>query len=111
MKLILLPLAFSVAYIAYENRDRIIDQYMAAYPVSPAKEAALARCISETADFNRLDGDDRQSCYRKYGVAPAVGDSCPPQSMAAPVIHTPALPHRSTKMADNHRMPYRNPHD
>jgi hypothetical protein len=72
MRLVMLPLAFSVAYIAYENRDRIIDQYTAAYPVAPAKEAALERCISETRSFNRLDADDRQSCYRKYRVEAVV---------------------------------------
>ena len=66
MKLIMLPLAFSVAYIAYENRDKIIDQYNAAYPSNPAKEAALRECISRDKNFNRLDGDDRQACYRQF---------------------------------------------
>jgi hypothetical protein len=66
MKLIILPLMFSVACIAYQNRDRIAEQYHAAYPVDPAKEAALERCASESKGFNRLDGDDREYCYRKY---------------------------------------------
>jgi hypothetical protein len=66
MKLIMLPLVFSVAFVAFENRDKIMDQYNAAYPSDPAKEVALQECISRDKYFNRLDGDDRQACYRKY---------------------------------------------
>lgn len=66
MKLVMFPLMFSVAVIAFTNRDKIIDQYNAAYPSDPAKAAALQECISHDKSFNRLDGDDRQACYRQY---------------------------------------------
>ena len=71
MKLIMLPLFFSIACIAYQNRDRIIDQYDAAYPSDPAKQAALTQCVAANPNFNRLDADDRQSCYHKnFGSTP-----------------------------------------
>jgi hypothetical protein len=70
MKLVMLPLIFSIGFIAFENRDKIIDQYNAAYPSDPAKAAALQDCISHDKSFNRLDGDDRQACYRSH-IAPA----------------------------------------
>lgn len=66
MKLIMFPLLLSLAGIAYINRDRIADEYNAAYPSDPVKEAALRECISENASFNRLDTDDRTYCYRHY---------------------------------------------
>jgi hypothetical protein len=65
MKLILVPLMFSVACIAYQNRDRIADQYHAAYPANPAKEAAIQHCLATNPNFNRMDADDRQQCYRE----------------------------------------------
>lgn len=65
MKLILLPLMFSVACIAYQNRDKIADQFNAAYPVNPAKEAALQHCLVANPSFNRMDADDREQCYRQ----------------------------------------------
>jgi hypothetical protein len=66
VKFIMFPLLVSLAGIAYINHDRIADQYDAAYPSDPAKEAALRECISENAGFNRLDTDDRTYCYRHY---------------------------------------------
>jgi hypothetical protein len=65
MKLIILPLMFSIACIAYHNRDKIADQYNAAYPANPAKEAAIQHCLATNPDFNRMDGDDRKACYRE----------------------------------------------
>jgi hypothetical protein len=65
MKLILVPLMFSVACIAYQNRDRIADQYNAAYPANPAKEAAIQHCLAANPSFNRMDADDRKQCYRE----------------------------------------------
>lgn len=65
MKLILLPLMFSVACIAYQNRDKIADQYNAAYPTNPTKEAAIQHCLATNPNFNRMDGDDRKQCYRE----------------------------------------------
>jgi hypothetical protein len=72
MKLILAPLMFSVACIAYQNRDKIADQFNAAYPANPAKAAALQRCANDVKSFNRLDADDRQYCYRQYVQEPSV---------------------------------------
>ena len=66
MKFVMLPLLLSLAGIAFINRDRIADEYNAAYPSDPAKQAALQECISENAGFNRLDPDDRAYCYRHY---------------------------------------------
>jgi hypothetical protein len=65
VKLIILPLMLSVACIAYQNRDKIADQYNAAYPANPAKEAAIQHCLAANPSFNRLDADDRKQCYRE----------------------------------------------
>jgi hypothetical protein len=71
MKLIILPLMFSIACIAYKNRDRIADQYNAAYPSNPAKEAAIQHCLATNPSFNRMDADDRQQCYHEnLGTTP-----------------------------------------
>jgi hypothetical protein len=66
MRLITVPLVFSVACLAYLHRDKILDQYNAAYPSDPAKQAAIQQCIERNKYFNRLDADDRQACYRQY---------------------------------------------
>ena len=63
MKLIMLPLLFSLAVIGFENRDKIMDQYNAAYPCDPVKQAALQDCTARHPNFNRLDADDRHACY------------------------------------------------
>ncbi|HWB51594.1 MAG TPA: hypothetical protein VG651_20970 [Stellaceae bacterium] len=68
----MVPLVFSVACLAYVHRDKIIDQYNAAYPSDPAKAAAIDACIAHNKNFNRLDSDDRQACYRKYIPAAAI---------------------------------------
>jgi hypothetical protein len=81
MKFVLTPLMLSLAFIAYQNRDKIADQYYAAYPTSPAKEAAIQRCLVTNPNFNRMDADDRQQCYREYlesapvAIAPAPAPS------------------------------------
>jgi len=69
MKLILVPLMLSIACIAYQNRDKIADQYNAAYPADPAKEAAIEHCVATDRYFNRMDADDRTACYRESGVS------------------------------------------
>ena len=66
MKLIMFPLLFSVGFIAFQNRDKIIDQYTAAYPADPGKAAALTECINRNPNFNRLDSGDRAQCYQRY---------------------------------------------
>lgn len=70
MKLVLVPVMFSVAFIAFQNRDKIIDVYNSAYPSDPAKSAALARCAARNQGFNRLDPDDRERCYRAAETVP-----------------------------------------
>jgi hypothetical protein len=84
--LILFPLLVSLAYIGYEHRDKIADQYNAAYPADPAKRAAIERCIAENPNFIRLDADDRQRCYRRtWGASPfAVAPSGPLSSAYSP---------------------------
>jgi hypothetical protein len=79
MKLIMLPLLFSVAFIGYQNRDRFIDQYNAAYPSDPLKQAAIEQCVTENHNFNRLDADDRKHCYRK-GLGTAAVELAPAPS-------------------------------
>jgi hypothetical protein len=64
MKLIILPILFSLASIGFANRDKIMDQYNAAYPADPEKAAAIEECITQNPNFNRLDPDDRKHCYR-----------------------------------------------
>src|SRR5262249_40185587 len=75
MRLIMLPILFSLAYLGYEDRDKILDLYRAAYPGDPAKREALDQCAM-AANFNRLDSADRQACYagtwgqRRLAIAP-----------------------------------------
>lgn len=64
MKLIALPLLFSIGYVGFEHHDKIIDQYNAAYPSDPARSAALAKCATRDPGFIRLDADEREHCYR-----------------------------------------------
>jgi hypothetical protein len=63
MKLIMLPVLLSVAFIGFEHRDAIIDQYRAAYPADPTKREALEQCARIDPNFNRLDTSDRANCY------------------------------------------------
>jgi len=67
MKLVLVPMMFSIAVIGFTNRDKILDVYHSAYPTDPAKTAALERCAARDPAFNRLDPDDRERCYRGVG--------------------------------------------
>jgi hypothetical protein len=79
MRIILLPLVFSIGYMGYEYRDKILDQYHAAYPVDSAKEQALAECAQDPK-FNRLDTDDRHDCYAAHlvrGASNFVGTRSP----------------------------------
>jgi hypothetical protein len=63
VKLIMLPLLISVAYMGFEHKGDIIDLYRAAYPDDPAKREALDQCSRGVPNFNRLDSADRESCY------------------------------------------------
>jgi hypothetical protein len=109
MRLVMVPLVFSVACLAYVHRDKIIDQYAAAYPSDPAKEAAMRQCVARDKNFNRLDADDRQACYRKYlpptaiSAAPAsAGPTAAPYYPYSP-SHLPGNDIRRQEANDNYR--------
>jgi hypothetical protein len=71
MKLIMVPIALSLGYLAFEHRGEMIDLYRAAYPADPVKRAVLDGCADKIPNFNRLDSIDRQTCYSGYiGRAP-----------------------------------------
>ena len=110
MKLVMFPLIFSVAVIGFENRDKIIDQYNAAYPADPAKAAALQECISHNKSFNRLDGDDRQACYRQYIPAmPVAVAPTPSPSYAFNPSNLPGNDIRREQANDGYRPPVISP--
>jgi hypothetical protein len=73
MKLIMLPLVISVAYVGFEHRDAAIDLYRLAYPGDLAKHEALDRCARIDPNFNRLDAGDRDNCYATIVSRVAVG--------------------------------------
>jgi hypothetical protein len=99
MRLVMVPLVFSVACLAYVHRDKIIDQYTAAYPSDPAKEAAMQQCIEHNKNFNRLDADDRQACYRKY--LPATATSVAPAPITAGPSPVPYYPYSPSHLPGN----------
>ncbi|HVH78499.1 MAG TPA: hypothetical protein VM782_03860, partial [Stellaceae bacterium] len=102
----MIPLIFSVGCIAFVNRDKVIDQYNAAYPSDPAKAAAMEQCISENKYFNRLDGDDRARCYHRYldpaPVPMAVAPSPSPYYSYSP-SHLPGNDVRRQEANDSYR--------
>jgi hypothetical protein len=57
-----MPVIFTVGFLVFEQHDKMMDLYHAAYPADPVKAAALNIC-AETLNFNRLDSGDRASCY------------------------------------------------
>ena len=73
MKLIMLPLLVSIAYVGFEHRDAAIDLYRAAYPADPAKREALEQCARIDSNFNRLDTTDRDNCYAATAPKVAIG--------------------------------------
>ena len=106
MKVVMIPLVFSIGCIAFVNRDKIIDQYTAAYPSDPGKAAAIEQCIGENKNFNRLDVDDRARCYHKYlepGPVPmAVAPSPSPYYSYSP-SHLPGNDVRRQEANDSYR--------
>ena len=62
MRLIMVPVIFSIGFLMFEQRDKVMDLYHAAYPVDPIKSAELSSC-AENPNFNRLDSGDRAACY------------------------------------------------
>jgi hypothetical protein len=99
MRLVMVPLVFSVACLAYVHRDKIIDQYTAAYPSDPAKAAAMQQCIEHNKNFNRLDADDRQACYRKY--LPPTAISVVTSPVAAGPAAAPYYPYSPSHLPGN----------
>lgn len=85
MKLIMLPVLLSVAFIGFEHRGEIMDQYRAAYPSDPAKREALEQCAHIDRNFNRLDMIDRDKCYTAF-LAQAPMAAVPP---AMPPVPSP----------------------
>jgi hypothetical protein len=73
MKLIMVPVLLSVAFIGFEHRDAAIDLYRAAYPADPAKREALEQCARIDPNFNRLDTIDRDNCYSAVAGRVAIG--------------------------------------
>lgn len=78
MRFIMMPVIFTVGFLAYEHHDQMMDLYRAAYPSDPAKAAALDSC-AERQNFNRLDSGDRASCY-----AGTYGRQAPPVLVPTP---------------------------
>ena len=88
MKLIMLPVLISVAYIGFAHRDAIVDQYRAAYPTDPAKREALEQCARIDANFNRLDMIDRDNCYA--AIAPRVAVITTPNAAGVSYAFNPS---------------------
>lgn len=66
MKLVLLPLVISAAYMGFEHREAVVDLYRLAYPADAAKRDALDQCSRGIPNFNRLDSADRDNCYASF---------------------------------------------
>lgn len=62
MRLIMMPVIFTVGFLVFEHHDQMMDLYHAAYPTDPVKAATLDIC-AENTNFNRLDSGNRASCY------------------------------------------------
>jgi hypothetical protein len=105
MKLIMLPLLISAAYLGYEHRGEIVDQYFAAYPSDPVKAEALNQCASSQPNFNRLDAIDRDQCYSALAVRAPVGMApVPSPSYAHNPSHLPGNDIRRQEASDTYRL-------
>jgi len=105
MKLIMLPLLLSAAYIGFEHRGEIMDQYRAAYPSDPLKREALERCASIDQNFNRLDMIDRDQCYKAMAVrAPGPLVPIPSPTYAQNPSHLPGNDIRRQEANDRYRL-------
>lgn len=62
MRLIMMPVIFTIGFLVFEQHDKMMDLYHAAYPSDPVKAAALDVCAANM-NFNRLDSGDRSACY------------------------------------------------
>lgn len=79
----IIALSVGVAAAHPEIAWKLYDQL---YPGDEAKRQALDLCFMENRKFNRLDRDERESCYRQHLPSPST-----PVSAAALV--SPALAH------------------
>ncbi len=115
MKLIMLPLLLSAAYLGFEHRDEIADQYRAAYPTDPAKHEALEQCAHIDRNFNRLDTIDRDKCYKAIllrapvgsiplETVPVVSAPVPVPSIAQNPSHLPGNDIRRQEANDSYRL-------
>jgi hypothetical protein len=82
------------------DRDMVNDAWTAMYPGDPARQAALARCVSEDGFLNRFSAAGRAACYQKYlqvelaPAAPGIAVTIPGSVPNAPPTH--AVPHAPT---------------
>jgi hypothetical protein len=63
----------------------IRNLYLDVYPSDPAKRQALEMCFLQDHQFNRLDADEREVCYRHELMSDATADgplSVQPQANA-----------------------------
>jgi hypothetical protein len=105
MKLIMLPLLISAAYLGFEHRGEIMDQYLAAYPSDPVKAEALNQCAVSRPNFNRLDTIDRDQCYSALAVrAPVAMAPVPSPSYAHNPSHLPGNDIRRDEANDSYRL-------
>jgi hypothetical protein len=97
-------LLIALGVLGLVDHDMINDSWMAMYPDDPARQAALARCVSEDGLMNRFSAAGRAACYQKYlqvelapaapGIAVTIPGSAPPSLPNAPPAH--AVPHAPT---------------
>jgi hypothetical protein len=84
------------------DHDMVNDAWSAMYPQDPARQAALARCVSEDGFLNRFSEAGRTECYQKYlqvelapaapGIAVTIpGGNAPNGAPAHAVPHAPTL--------------------
>jgi hypothetical protein len=80
--------------------DMINDAWSEMYPDDPARQAALAHCVSEDGFLNRFNAAGRAACYQKYlqvelaPAAPGIAVTIPggvPSAPAHAVPHAPTL--------------------
>jgi hypothetical protein len=69
---------------AYPNVVR--GYYLDIYPTDPAKQQALELCFLQDHRFNRLDANERESCYRHallpiQSAAASMDDLPPPNAV------------------------------
>jgi hypothetical protein len=77
-------LAVAASMIVVAERDQIIEEWTAIYPVNPVHKTSLQFCAMEDRQFNRFSAESRQQCYAKW----------------VPVLETRALAPRLLRTSD-----------